>query len=281
MADGDFYSKYSGEEIEKKLDGSVLFNEYQPLTDIQKQQARRNIGAGTVDSGLIIKGYYATYEELIAAQPNPDVSDAYGVGTEPPYNIFVWDSINKVWVNNGPITKGDKGDPGKDGEAPTAENIAAALGYTPAAADLSNVPDGAVTGVKITYGAVSRSKLAKDALYSPVQDGVNSRTLTVTDIGKTMKGGWNAAMTLTLTQSNSAQMPVGAEIAVFNYSQEAGHGTKIIGDGVRFFISGDNVVHTSATIKVAAPFGMIALKKFSNNKSLGDCWLVTGDVEVV
>ena len=129
--------------------------------------------------------------------------------------------------------------------------------------------------------SVSRAKLAQDALYSPVQDKVDSRTLTVTDIGKTMKGGWNAAMTLTLTQSNSAQMPVGAEIAVFNYSQEAGHGTKIIGDGVRFLISGDNVVHTSATIKVAAPLGMIALKKISNSKSLGDGWLVIGDVEVV
>ena len=156
MADGDFYSKYTGEEIEKKLDGSVLFNAYQPLTDIQKQQARRNIGAGTVDSGLIIKGYYASYEELTAAQPDPQISDAYGVGTEPPYNIFVWDSVNKLWVNNGTITKGDKGDPGKDGEAPTAENIAAALGYTPAAADLSNVSDGAVTGVKIAGGAVSQ-----------------------------------------------------------------------------------------------------------------------------
>lgn len=155
MADGDFYSKYTGEEIEKRLDGSVLFNEYQELSDIQKQQVRRNIGAGTVDSGLIIKGYYATYEELTAAQPNPQISDAYGVGTEPPYNIFVWDSVNKMWVNNGTITKGDKGDPGKDGEAPTAENIAAALGYTPAATDLSNVEDGAVSGAKIANGAVS------------------------------------------------------------------------------------------------------------------------------
>lgn len=144
-----------------------------------------------------------------------------------------------------------------------------------------SIANGSVSNAKIADNTISRAKLAQDALYSPVQDGVNSRTLTVTDIGKTMKGGWNAAMTLTLTQSNSAQMPVGAEIAVFNYSQEAGHGTKIIGDGVRFFISGDNVVHTSATIKVAAPFGMIALKKFSNNKSLGDYWLVTGDVEVV
>ena len=156
MADGDFYSKYTGEEIERKLDGSVLFNEYQQLTEIQKQQARQNIGAGTVDSGLIIKGYYASYEELTAAQPDPQISDAYGVGTEPPYNIFVWDNVNKMWVNNGTITKGDKGDPGQDGEAPTADNIAAALGYTPAAADLSNVPDKAVTGVKIADGAVSQ-----------------------------------------------------------------------------------------------------------------------------
>lgn len=156
MADGDFYSKYTGEEIEKKLDGGVLFNEYQQLSDVQKQQARRNIGAGTVDSGLIIKGYYATYEELTAAQPNPQISDAYGVGTEPPFNIFVWDNVNKMWVNNGTITKGDKGDPGKDGEAPTADNIAAALGYTPAATDLSNVDDGTVTGAKIADGAVSQ-----------------------------------------------------------------------------------------------------------------------------
>lgn len=156
MADGDFHSKYTGEEIEKKLDGSVLFNEYQQLSDVQKQQARRNIGAGTVDSGLIIKGYYASYEELTAAQPNPQISDAYGVGTEPPYNIFIWDNVNKMWVNNGTITKGDKGDPGQDGEAPTAENIAAALGYTPAATDLSNVPDGTVTGAKIASGAVSQ-----------------------------------------------------------------------------------------------------------------------------
>lgn len=157
MADGDFYSKYTGEEIEKKLDGSVLYNEYQPLTEIQKQQARRNIGAGTVDSGLIIKGYYSSYEELTAAQPDPQISDAYGVGTEPPYNIFIWDNVNKMWVNNGTITKGDKGDPGQDGEAPTAENIAAALGYTPAATDLSNVPDGTVTGAKIASGAVSQT----------------------------------------------------------------------------------------------------------------------------
>ena len=222
---------------------------------------------------------------------------------------------NLSWTNDGglenPATvnimgaKGDKGDKGDDGKSPyqaaceagytgTEQTFNAALtsfpyhnvrhlpdGADPITVKTGNIEDGAVTTAKLKDGAVSRAKLAQDALYSPVQDGVNSRTLTVTDIGKTMKGGWNAAMTLTLTQSNSAQMPVGAEIAVFNYSQEAGHGTKIIGDGVRFFISGDNVAHTSATIKVAAPFGMIALKKFSNNKSLGDCWLVTGDVEVV
>lgn len=156
MAEANFYLDLYNEEIESKIKGAVVYNGYQELSAMEKAQARRNIGAGTVDSGLIIKGYYATYEALTAAQPNPQVSDAYGVGTAPPYNIFVWDNVNKQWINNGTITKGDKGNPGKDGESPTAENIAAALGYTPAATDLSNVDDGTVTGAKIADGAVSQ-----------------------------------------------------------------------------------------------------------------------------
>lgn len=154
MAEENFYLDLYNEEIESKIKGAVVYNDYQELSEMQKAQARRNIGAGAVDSGLIIKGYYATYEALTAAQPNPQVSDAYGVGTAPPYNIFVWDNINKMWVNNGTITKGDKGDPGKDGEAPTAENIAAALGYTPADADNIVIPNGSVTVEKLAIGAI-------------------------------------------------------------------------------------------------------------------------------
>lgn len=285
MADGDFYSKYTGEEIEKKLDGSVLFNAYQQLTEIQKQQARRNIGAGTVDSGLIIKGYYATYEELTAAQPNPQISDAYGVGTKPPYNIFVWDNANKMWVNNGTITKGDKGDPGQDGEAPTAENIAAALGYTPAAADLSNVPDGAVTAAKLKNGAVTRAKLAQDALYSPL--GFTSasekiRRITVNDIGKTLYFSWVSGdssfdTTFSLSLEDSSKFPTGGEIAICYY-----HGKSCsisFTGGLKVDIAGEGRAD-NRTIKIPEKYGMVALKKmFTSNGT--DYWLVIGNVEVV
>ena len=38
---------------------------------------------------------------------------AYGVGTKAPYDVYVYDGINGVWVNNGPIS----GVPGADGKS--------------------------------------------------------------------------------------------------------------------------------------------------------------------
>lgn len=51
-----------------------------------------------------IKGYYPTLEALEAAVPEPEKGYAYGVGTEAPYDIYVWDKAHGVWVNNGPMT---------------------------------------------------------------------------------------------------------------------------------------------------------------------------------
>lgn len=51
-----------------------------------------------------IKGYYPTLEALEAAVPNPEKGYAYGVGTEAPYDIYVWDMVHGEWVNNGPMT---------------------------------------------------------------------------------------------------------------------------------------------------------------------------------
>lgn len=64
-----------------------------------------------------ILGYYSTASELRSAVKSPKPGDAYGVGTAAPYNIYVWDGVNSVWVNNGAIqgAKGDKGDTGATG----------------------------------------------------------------------------------------------------------------------------------------------------------------------
>ena len=51
-----------------------------------------------------IKGYYPTLEALETAVPEPEKGYAYGVGTEAPYDIYVWDVVHGVWVNNGPMT---------------------------------------------------------------------------------------------------------------------------------------------------------------------------------
>lgn len=51
-----------------------------------------------------IRGYYPTLEALEAAVPEPEKGYAYGVGTAAPYDIYVWDLVHGVWVNNGPMT---------------------------------------------------------------------------------------------------------------------------------------------------------------------------------
>ena len=50
-----------------------------------------------------IRGYYAAVETLTAAVTEPEAGDAYGVGADAPYDIYVWDGVGSRWVNNGPL----------------------------------------------------------------------------------------------------------------------------------------------------------------------------------
>lgn len=72
---------------------------------------------GDTGFGFVVLGYYTTIIELETAVTAPNAGDAYGIGTEEPYDIYVWDGTNSVWVNNGPLqgAKGDKGDTGPQG----------------------------------------------------------------------------------------------------------------------------------------------------------------------
>lgn len=69
---------------------------------------------GKDGQSVIIAGYYDTYADLTAAVTEPDPGEAYGVGEESPYDIYIWDAVNDTWINNGPIV-GTKGDTGDDG----------------------------------------------------------------------------------------------------------------------------------------------------------------------
>ena len=113
----DYNSSLTGEQIEQTLLGAVLSNKAQMLTDAQKEQARKNIGAGTSDTGLKILGYYATADQMAVAVPSPKAGDAYAVGTEAPYDIYIWDAMHRIWVNNGNIRGAD----GKNADLSDAE----------------------------------------------------------------------------------------------------------------------------------------------------------------
>lgn len=113
----DYNSSLTGEQIEQTLLGAVLSNKAQRLTEEQKEQARKNIGAGTSDTGLKILGYYATADQMAAAVLSPKAGDAYAVGIAAPYDIYIWDAVHHSWVNNGNIRGAD----GKDADLSDAE----------------------------------------------------------------------------------------------------------------------------------------------------------------
>lgn len=79
---------------------------------------------GDTGSGFKVLGYFSTQEELESGIVSPQAGDAYGVGKGAPYDIYIYDAINSVWKNNGPLQgaqglQGIQGDPGPQG--PTGE----------------------------------------------------------------------------------------------------------------------------------------------------------------
>lgn len=69
---------------------------------------------GEAGSSFVILGYFDTLDALKAAVPNPKAGDVYGVGTAPPYNIYIWDSVHSKWVGNGNL-QGPEGPVGGSG----------------------------------------------------------------------------------------------------------------------------------------------------------------------
>lgn len=74
MPDDYYVSQYSGEEIDALLGsagaGTVRYDAAQTLTDTQKQQARANIGAGTVQSVVLYTPQNLNSEQQQQAREN-------------------------------------------------------------------------------------------------------------------------------------------------------------------------------------------------------------------
>ena len=122
---------------------------------------------------------------------------------------------------------------------------------------------------------MTRAKLAQDALYSPFIGIPGS--LTNAHIGRTLQSSWNTSAAVSVSAEESANIPAGAEFALFRWGNAEVDVTFEVLDSQNIWITGET--NSAKKVKVSEPFGMIAIKKVST--SSGGTWLVTGNVEVV
>ena len=129
----------------------------------------------------------------------------------------------------------------------------------------------------IIDGSVTRAKLAKDALYSPIRIVQSNSNVVSSDIGGTIRtGGSASAITVTLTQAVSHAMPVGTEIAFLPWVAAT---MKIAFNGVKVGILEQTQAYVSPTFTLKQK-GMIAIKKILSDDN-GDYWLLSGLIEEV
>ena len=79
-----------------------------------KAAADRGDFDGRDGHGITVLGYVESVAELLVVDPTPQPGDAYGVGTEEPYNIYIYDALHSEWKDNGAVTgiEGERGERG-------------------------------------------------------------------------------------------------------------------------------------------------------------------------
>lgn len=135
---------------------------------------------GDTGRGFQIFATYPTVAALEQAVQNAEPGDAYAVGVEEPYDVYLWDGVRECWVNHGALKgvkgdqgiqgeKGEKGDKGEKGEkgdtgAPGAQGEA---GRTPVkgtdyftAADRSEIAAAAAKLVAVPQASTTAPKAA-------------------------------------------------------------------------------------------------------------------------
>lgn len=218
-------------------------------------------------------------------------------------------SGNLSWVNDkglpNPQTvnlrgdKGDTGPKGDSGESPYALAVKEGFSGTEATFNwsLAHIAGHAaqhkaggtdpltVEADSIAPGAVTRAKLAGDALYSPVRKyTATSYDIIADDLGKTLADGYsvrNNNITLTMSKALMDVAPVGAEIAFARtYNMKS---IKLTTTGARIInIDAGQIGGASATVTLSLPErgSMFALKKIEQDNTYGSFWILTGNVEV-
>ena len=130
--------------------------------------------------------------------------------------------------------------------------------------------------------SVSRSKLAQDALYSPVVTKTDSFSVLANEVGKTYFVNASTKDVQVSVPSNvAAGLSVGADFAVYwLYARSI----TLVLENVRVCLQGDATIYGGLNKQVKITINdirsMVALKKMLQNSTNGDIWAVIGNVEV-
>lgn len=132
---------------------------------------------------FVIKGHYDTIDDLTSAITNPEVGDVYSVGTEIPYDIFIYDGTGDAWLNMGNL-KGEKGDQGDIGpQGPQGETGEQGEIGPEGPTGPQGIPGQAAT---ITVGEVTT--LDSDELVTVTNSGTTNDAILNFGIPKGVKG---------------------------------------------------------------------------------------------
>lgn len=142
---------------------------------------------GVPGTGLKILGYYDAKEDLEAAVTDPKAGDAYGVGAEAPYDIYIFDGVANAWKNNGPMSGGGGGGVVPENvvtsEGGASFEYGAEAGAAPHVITLTNEEEPPLTAEDVNYNDTQTVKDAIDGLKASVSDGKALIASAITDKG--------------------------------------------------------------------------------------------------
>ena len=130
--------------------------------------------------------------------------------------------------------------------------------------------------------SVSRSKLAQDALYSPVVTKTDSFSVLANEVGKTyFVNASTKDVEVSVSSDVTAGLSVGADFAVYWFYARS---ITLVLENVRVCLQGDTTIYGGLNKQVRITINdirsMVALKKMLQSSTNGDIWAVIGNVEV-
>lgn len=140
---------------------------------------------GDTGTGLDIQGHYNTEQELREAVKSPKVGEQYSVGTDTPFNLFVFDGVILDWKDYGPIMGG--------GGGPLPDNVVTAdgggemevegnIGEGPYKFIFTDEEEPPLTADDVKYSG-GTVKDALEQLFTSVDNGKDLIASAITDMG--------------------------------------------------------------------------------------------------